>query len=278
LGLASLGWTKVHSLRKRGHRVSLDLLKGFHLRYFLQLCRWAEAKVGACRSNEPWLKGVKRVNEGGTFSGPIRRDFPWPGSMFFCRVGLAGQSVRNTAFARSGLLIILIGSSPSSSLPQPSVYPFSHHSTTDAATSPQSPTDTFHSPSPPFPLSSFPRNRSGTNSPSRHPPLCLSQWWNTSTLDTILNRCTTTRFRFVRASASRSSQEMTSIATAGGRCVRSLLRLAPPRLRLSPLPCPAIPFPTQPRPHGLLEAQWACSNLYVSFRHTPSLTSLHLPR
>ena len=75
-------------------------------------------------------------------------------------------------------------------------------------------------------------------------------WWNTYMLDTILPRSTKTRFRFVRASASRSLPEMTFIAMAGGRCVRSLLRLAHPRLP-APLQYPfSNPAPSSWRSRG----------------------------
>ena len=47
--------------------------------------------------------------------------------------------------------------------------------------------------------------------------------------------------------------------------------LSAPRLRPSPLPRSSIPFPTQPRPHGVLEATMGMLEFYVSFptHHTP---------
>ena len=80
---------------------------------------------------------------------------------------------------------------------------------------------------------------------------------------------------FVRASASRSSSEMNFIATAGGRCVRSLLCLAR-RLRLLRLARVSL---FQPSP--VLMAFSRCNGHALTlrlFHHMPSLMSLHLPR
>jgi hypothetical protein len=102
LGLASLGWTIVRSLRMRARRVSLDLLRGFHLRHFVWLWQWAEAEGWAGRSNEILWSDVKRENEGGTCSN----DF----GTFHRPVWelLSGVRCLDTAFARSGWCGVLI--------------------------------------------------------------------------------------------------------------------------------------------------------------------------
>ena len=260
----------------RARRVSLDLLQGFHLRHLVWLWQWVEAEGWADRSKEIWSSDVKRENEGGTCSGATTSGLSI-GRSGSCRV-VSGVRCLDTAFARSGWCVNHHSFIPSSILPlSPLILPASlTASTTDATTvhNLNGTADRFY-PSHPFPPSfiSFPRNESRrTPHPSRTalPPSQHFPWRNTSTLDTTFFQSTKMRLPFVRASASKSFPEMTFMATAGGRCVRSLLRLARTdsvALRLARV------FFLQPSPVLMAFSRHA-RTFYVSFIHTPSLTSL----